>query len=73
MRLGAWAMLLLLFVASTASAQRPQWVLYDTARTSATRLQQQLRATGADVRYASKLVNAISVDADAAELRRIAA
>ncbi len=72
MRLGAWALLLPLFAASTALAQRPQWVLYDTARTSAAQLQKQLRAAGADVRYSSKLVNAISVDADAAELRRIA-
>ena len=71
-RWGCGVMLALLLVTSSAAAQRPQWVVYDTARTSAAQLQRQLRATGADVRYASKLVSAISVEADAAQMRRIA-
>jgi subtilisin family serine protease len=45
-------------------------VLYDSTTNAAT-LQKHLRRVGADVRYSSRLLNAISVNADATSLRRI--
>ena len=61
----------LLVGAAPAFAQRPTWVLYDAALTSAPALERALADAGATVRYRSRWVNAISVDADAATVSRI--
>lgn len=54
----------LFFGAAPAFAQqRPTWVLYDATLTRAPQLQKQLERAGARIRYSSKWVNAISVDA----------
>ncbi len=70
-RKGAWALTLVLLVAGSASAQRPTWIVYDTSATNAAALQKQIIRSGAKVRYSSRLINAISVDADATALHRI--
>ena len=62
-RLGACAIVLLLSSGTPIAAQRPQWVLYDTTRISRAELQQRIERSGAQIRYSSRLLPAISADA----------
>ena len=73
LRRGAWGIFTagLLLWAAPAVAQRPVWVLYDSSRVHATSLQKQLARAGANVRYSSRWLNAISVDADAKSIAKV--
>lgn len=64
-------LLLLLLLATPVHAQRPQWVLFDSTVTSGATLQKQLQHSGARVRYRSRWLNAISVDASPRTVERI--
>ena len=64
-------LLALLLLVAPLHAQTPSWVLYDTTATDADLLQKQLQKAGAHVRYRSRWVNAISIDAAPRSLQRI--
>lgn len=70
-RLGAWALVLLFAYPGSASAQRPHWITYDSAQIKRVELQRRIEGAGARVRYNSRLIHAISVDATQNVLARI--
>jgi hypothetical protein len=70
-RWGGGMLLALLLIVSSASAQRPVWVLYDSKITSEATMRARLEATGARIRYSSRWLNAISVDAPADKLTQL--
>ncbi|HEY0305439.1 MAG TPA: S8 family serine peptidase [Longimicrobiales bacterium] len=72
-RNGILLFFLLLLASAPLQAQAPQWVVYDTAIVARAALQRRIEQTGAQVRYASRLGPAISVDAQPQQFARIRA